>query len=627
MIMENEVMFEEIVEYEDYKNWAKKDKINFLNEKFGTNNSILKGTIQLASSEKYFLITNLRNIENDIIINPFNNEILRNTICLCENVDSFLLKRNLKVGDEVIFKFTIPFSQHEDKNKLIIAKSKTVYKVTNIMEILDNIDNNVKEKEIFSAVNLIEFLEQIREKDFGNKINSIINERILLVNKNIDNYLKEIKNKIQTQEERLKELENIVSEKEFEIKELEILRNKYIELGILNEDNVNEKKEEIIKEEYIDIKDKKEQIDYIQKYLALNKGLYYDDHILKRFFLALHTNQIIILSGEPGTGKTSLVRGFSEAISAKHKIISVQPNWTDNQDLLGFYNPIENVYVPTPFLDAIIEAKENQDRLYILCLDEMNLSHVEYYFSEFLSKIQSDKILDLYSKKIYDENLKELNMKWEKYLKYENKESLKEELSNEEFNEFLALKRRYNLLKKYKAQVEIPDNIRFVGTVNKDETTKSLSPKVIDRSFVIEVKEYDENLVSKFSELEKENYQKRLYLKESDFKMESKDILDEIKEELEEIKLIFKKMRVYLNNRFDNQVKQILGNDYIDRDDLLDYIISSMILPKINISINERNEQIIDEISKLLEKTKVSKVIFDEMKEFAETEYILTFWR
>ncbi|AEX85580.1 GTPase subunit of restriction endonuclease [Marinitoga piezophila KA3] len=625
--MENEVMFEEIVEYEDYKNWAKKDKINFLNEKFGTNNSILKGTIQLASSEKYFLITNLRNIENDIIINPFNNEILRNTICLCENVDSFLLKRNLKVGDEVIFKFTIPFSQHEDKNKLIIAKSKTVYKVTNIMEILDNIDNNVKEKEIFSAVNLIEFLEQIREKDFGNKINSIINERILLVNKNIDNYLKEIKNKIQTQEERLKELENIVSEKEFEIKELEILRNKYIELGILNEDNVNEKKEEIIKEEYIDIKDKKEQIDYIQKYLALNKGLYYDDHILKRFFLALHTNQIIILSGEPGTGKTSLVRGFSEAISAKHKIISVQPNWTDNQDLLGFYNPIENVYVPTPFLDAIIEAKENQDRLYILCLDEMNLSHVEYYFSEFLSKIQSDKILDLYSKKIYDENLKELNMKWEKYLKYENKESLKEELSNEEFNEFLALKRRYNLLKKYKAQVEIPDNIRFVGTVNKDETTKSLSPKVIDRSFVIEVKEYDENLVSKFSELEKENYQKRLYLKESDFKMESKDILDEIKEELEEIKLIFKKMRVYLNNRFDNQVKQILGNDYIDRDDLLDYIISSMILPKINISINERNEQIIDEISKLLEKTKVSKVIFDEMKEFAETEYILTFWR
>ncbi|NUU97782.1 hypothetical protein XO11_05815 [Marinitoga sp. 1138] len=620
-------MFEEIVEYEDYKNWAKKDKINFLNEKFGTNNSILKGTIQLASSEKYFLITNLRNIENDVIINPFNNEILRNTICLCENVDSFLLKRNLKIGDEVIFKFTIPFSQHEDKNKLIIAKSKTVYKVANIMEILDNIDNNVKEKEIFSAVNLVEFLEQIGEKDFGNKINSIINERILLVNKNIDNYLEKIKNKIYTQEERLKELENIVVEKEFEIKELEILRNKYIELGILNEDNVNEKKEEIIKEEYIDIEDKKEQIDYIQKYLALNKGLYYDDHILKRFFLALHTNQIIILSGEPGTGKTSLVRGFSEAISAKHKIISVQPNWTDNQDLLGFYNPIENVYVPTPFLDAIIEAKENQDRLYILCLDEMNLSHVEYYFSEFLSKIQSDKILDLYSKKIYDENLKELNMKWEKYLKYENKESLKEELSNEEFNEFLALKRRYNLLIKYRAQLEIPDNIRFVGTVNKDETTKSLSPKVIDRSFVIEVKKYDENLVSEFSKLEKEDYQKRLYLKESDFKMESKDISDEIKEELEEIKLIFKKMRVYLNNRFDSQVKQILGNDYIDKDDLLDYIISSMILPKINISINERNEQIIDEISKLLEKTKVSKVIFDEMKEFAETEYILTFWR
>ena len=136
---------------------------------------------------------------------------------------------------------------------------------------------------------------------------------------------------------------------------------------------------------------RKNHINYIKKYLGVNyqKNLYYSEEILEQFYGALCTNQLLILSGSPGTGKTSLVEGFSEAIGSNLKIIAVQPNWTDNQDLLGFYNPIEKTYVSTPFLDAIIEAKENPEKLYIICLDEMNLAQVEFYFSEFLSKLQS----------------------------------------------------------------------------------------------------------------------------------------------------------------------------------------------------------------------------------------------
>lgn len=191
------------------------------------------------------------------------------------------------------------------------------------------------------------------------------------------------------------------------------------------------------------------------KKLRDEQGLIYPAglRIPERFLGALFTDQLIILSGPPGTGKTSLPFAIAEAIGAKKPVlIPVQPNWTDNQDLMGYYNPIRNNnaggYTTTPFLDVILEASlpENRDRIYFVVLDEMNLAHIEYYFSTILSIMESkDKTIRLYS----------------------------ERLANGDCD--------------VPPEVVLPDNLQIIGTLNMDETTKGISPKVIDRSYILEI--------------------------------------------------------------------------------------------------------------------------------------------
>lgn len=130
-----------------------------------------------------------------------------------------------------------------------------------------------------------------------------------------------------------------------------------------------------------------------------------------------------------------------------YKIVPVGANWTENRHVLGFYNVITEEYNETPSYSLIKAAKNDIGSPYFLILDEMNLSHVERYFADFLSAIESGQPIPLYSND--DENY----------------------------------------------ELDIPDNLLIVGTVNVDETTYMFSPKVLDRANTIEfptmaVKEY-----------------------------------------------------------------------------------------------------------------------------------------
>lgn len=121
-----------------------------------------------------------------------------------------------------------------------------------------------------------------------------------------------------------------------------------------------------------------------------------------------------------------------------YKIVPVGANWTENRHVLGFYNVITEEYNETPYYSLIKLAKNDIDSPYFLILDEMNLSHVERYFADFLSAIESGQPIPLYSND--DENY----------------------------------------------ELDIPDNLLIVGTVNVDETTYMFSPKVLDRANTIE---------------------------------------------------------------------------------------------------------------------------------------------
>ena len=81
--------------------------------------------------------------------------------------------------------------------------------------------------------------------------------------------------------------------------------------------------------------------------------------------VAAATGQFVVLSGPTGVGKTSLIKKMRKGIGAgpdsdswRSGVIPVRPSWIDSTDLLGFYNPTEEVYEPTPFMDELVEARD-----------------------------------------------------------------------------------------------------------------------------------------------------------------------------------------------------------------------------------------------------------------------------
>ncbi|WP_240420456.1 McrB family protein [Paenibacillus periandrae] len=146
--------------------------------------------------------------------------------------------------------------------------------------------------------------------------------------------------------------------------------------------------------------------------------------------------------------------------------VSVRPDWLNNRSLMGYYNPITEQYEPTTLLKLMLRAEQNPAKPYFVILDEMNLAKVEYYFSDFLSCLESRRC---------DEA---------GYLKQEAIElhQLAQPLEHVD-----ASNRVYVIPPK----MHIPVNVYLIGTVNIDETTYMFSPKVLDRANVLECNEID----------------------------------------------------------------------------------------------------------------------------------------
>ena len=167
--------------------------------------------------------------------------------------------------------------------------------------------------------------------------------------------------------------------------------------------------------------------------------------------------------------------------SPRIAFLSVRPDWTDNRSLLGYYNPLTGQYQSTELLSLLLKAKADPDKPHFVILDEMNLAKVEYYFSDFLSAMEAGTDMILHDSKID--------------LFLDDEESMK-------------IPRR----------ISVPRNVFFSGTVNVDETTYMFSPKVLDRSNVIE-----------FNEVNLQNYPINT-LETGEFRLLSKMNIEEILE-------------------------------------------------------------------------------------------------
>ncbi|MET4654154.1 hypothetical protein ABIC15_000869 [Exiguobacterium sp. PvP048] len=310
---------------------------------------------------------------------------------------------------------------------------------------------------------VVEQVLRLKEEEIAASLESLDTER-----KQHESEKKELESELQQIQEKFNETKNRLSEK---TKELTREENRLLELltevrlsEVLDEENVP-----LLPFEQENILPTLQSLFYHNNESAL---LYPLDKI-ELFLRAIQTNLLLILNGPSGTGKSSLVHAFASAFKgAKATIVPVQSSWTDKQDLLGYFSPSERRYVETPFLRALLDAKET-DGLHLICLDEMNLSHVEYYFAEFLSlREQKNPTVPLYPFHYFKE-AKDFCLTYESMSETTYVEDIR-------YRDALALI-------SYPSKLAIPDNVRFIGTLNMDHTVKPLSPKVIDRSLLLEL--------------------------------------------------------------------------------------------------------------------------------------------
>lgn len=210
----------------------------------------------------------------------------------------------------------------------------------------------------------------------------------------------------------------------------------------------------MLSQEAIDLNQFAEDLRFRVAVSQPDKRLYYSKQDIRAFLGGIAMSKLHILQGISGTGKTSLPIAFAGAMGQKghanYKLIEVQAGWRDCQDLLGYYNSFEGKYYETEFLTALYKAQcpEFQDQIYIIILDEMNLSRPEQYFADFLSKLEQaapelrlNTDLDRPSPKLFRGN----------------------------------------------DTLVIPPNVWFIGTANQDETTLEFADKTYDRAHLMEL--------------------------------------------------------------------------------------------------------------------------------------------
>lgn len=206
-----------------------------------------------------------------------------------------------------------------------------------------------------------------------------------------------------------------------------------------------------------------EEFNYL-KFFNLNKeaNLNFKSNLILRFIASLASKPFVILSGLSGSGKTKIAQSFVQWIcesEEQYKIVPVGADWTNREPLVGYPNGLVAEEYITPdsgVIHLLMEAvkEENENKPYFLILDEMNLSHVERYFADFLSIMESNDTIKLYTGK------------------------------------------ERSSLDNIQIPLEIgwPKNVFIIGTVNIDETTYMFSPKVLDRANVIEFRITEEEI-------------------------------------------------------------------------------------------------------------------------------------
>ncbi|MBD0405339.1 hypothetical protein IC221_28350 [Flammeovirga sp. EKP202] len=325
-------------------------------------------------------------------------------------------------------------------------------------------------------------------------------------------------------------------------------------------------------------------------------NLNFEETLTTRFISSLITKPFVLLSGLSGSGKTKLTQSFATWIcedKSQYGIVAVGADWTNREPLLGYPNALNSTEYIKPdngTLDLIIKANENPDKPYFLILDEMNLSHVERYFADFLSAMES-------------------------------KDSIKLHASN--------------VIEGVPDRISLPSNLLIIGTVNIDETTYMFSPKVLDRANVIEFR-LDEIDIENFFNLEGEVDIELLEEAGKDYAADFiKKLEDDYTTETEDVKdilihffRVLKKVGAEFGYRTAGEITKLtsvlkLLDDSISFDSQIDIAIMQKMLPKLHGS-RRKLVPVLLELGKLCTKNSADIEDFEDLSKL-EIKYPISF--
>ncbi len=383
-------------------------------------------------------------------------------------------------------------------------------------------------------------------------------------------------------EEYEEKIEKITNEKDKKINELNVEKEEIIaeyedkldikndELVELNKDltdtlekyddllKENKKlKEEINENKYVPLIDGNgnivDALKDLKQYLA-EKGLYYILNDLYSFHVSISTRKITIIEGKPGIGKSKLAISYANFFGLNEEndtllVVPISPSYTEPSDILGFLNPATNKFMPTEtnLANFLIHAANNPNKMHMLVFDEMNLAQIEYYFAPFLANLErNEKYITLYAKDA-------------------------------------------TCLNEYPYKIPLYDNLLIVGTINKDETTKELSERLLDRIYLLNLNESDftsyrneqliyRNVVRHYN-YKLEDYMKSLPLENPMYELDTNELklLDSLNALFNNESMPF---RISYRNLSNICLFLLLGNNF-DREFIFDKALEEVVFSKI----------------------------------------------
>lgn len=303
--------------------------------------------------------------------------------------------------------------------------------------------------------------------------------------------------------------------------------------------------------------------------------LSYTKEDIATFVAGLGASRLSILQGMSGTGKTSLPKIFSEAIVGNCEIIEVESSWKDKNELLGYYNEFSMKYTPKKFTLALYKAALNPEIFTFILLDEMNLSRIEYYFSDFLSLMENE------------ENQREIKLINIRLNRKDNDQEI----------DYLALDHGNTL--------KVPPNVWFIGTANRDESTFVISDKVYDRAHTMnftkrapKVRNFTSPISQKYYDYQMMNKLFKEAKQKGTFDAEGSEIIKKVEQLVAPYNISFGNRILNQIEDFVNVYKASFPNENVEAE-AIEKILLSKVVAKLEVKTIDDKEKLELEFEKL----------------------------